>query len=59
MKIKATAVLLVQENQMLAPIKIGVSSCLLGNKVRYDGGHSHDRFLTQTRGLFAEYVPIK
>jgi len=43
---------------MLTPIKIGVSSCLLGNKVRYDGGHSHDRFLTQTLGLFAEYVPI-
>ncbi|WP_413837459.1 hypothetical protein [Desulfobacula sp.] len=38
---------------MLTPIKIGVSSCLLGNKVRYDGGHSHDRFLTQTLGLFA------
>lgn len=43
---------------MLTPIKIGISSCLLGNKVRYDGGHSHDRFLTQTLGLFAEYIPV-
>ncbi|WP_300460732.1 DUF523 and DUF1722 domain-containing protein [Desulfobacula sp.] len=43
---------------MLEPIKIGISSCLLGNKVRYDGGHSHDRFLTQTLGLFTEYVPV-
>ena len=43
---------------MLEPIKLGISSCLLGNKVRYDGGHSHDRFLTQTLGLFAEYVPV-
>ncbi len=43
---------------MLTPIKIGISSSLLGNKVRYDGGHSHDRFLTQTLGLFAEYVPV-
>ncbi|CCK78200.1 YbgA family protein [Desulfobacula toluolica] len=43
---------------MLTPIKIGISSCLLGNKVRYDGGHSHDRFLTQTLGLFAKYVPV-
>ncbi|MEE4362789.1 MAG: DUF523 and DUF1722 domain-containing protein [Desulfotignum sp.] len=43
---------------MLTPIKIGVSSCLLGNLVRYDGGHSHDRFLTQTLGLFTEYVPV-
>jgi len=43
---------------MLSPIKIGISSCLLGKKVRYDGGHSHDRFLTQTLGLFAEYVSV-
>ncbi|MFN2357975.1 MAG: YbgA family protein [Desulfotignum sp.] len=43
---------------MLTPIKIGISSCLLGNLVRYDGGHSHDRFLTQTLGLFTEYVPV-
>ncbi len=43
---------------MLRPIKIGISSCLLGNKVRYDGGHSHDRYLTQTLGLFAEYIPV-
>ena len=43
---------------MLTPIKIGISSCLLGNPVRYDGGHSHDRFLTQTLGLFTCYVPV-
>ncbi|HSL60250.1 MAG TPA: DUF523 and DUF1722 domain-containing protein [Desulfotignum sp.] len=43
---------------MLTPIKIGISSCLLGNLVRYDGGHSHDRFLTQTLGMFTEYVPV-
>lgn len=43
---------------MLSPIKIGISSCLLGKQVRYDGGHSHDRFLTQTLGLFADYVPV-
>ena len=29
-------------------IRIGVSSCLLGNKVRYDGGHKHDRYITET-----------
>lgn len=43
---------------MLTPIKIGISSCLMGNQVRYDGGHSHDRFLTQTLGLFTTYVPV-
>ena len=31
-------------------IKIGISSCLLGNKVRYDGQHKWDRFITDTLG---------
>ena len=43
---------------MLKPVRIGISRCLLGDKVRYDGNHSHDRFLTQTLGLFVEYVPV-
>jgi len=41
-----------------AKIKIGISTCLLGRKVRYDGNHSHDRYLTQTLGMFTEYVPV-
>lgn len=40
------------------PIKIGISTCLLGKHVRYDGGHSHDPFLTGTLGQFLEYVPV-
>ena len=43
---------------MITPIKIGISSCLLGNNVRYDGGHKLDRFLTDTLGAFIEYVPV-
>ena len=43
---------------MSAPIKIGVSSCLLGEKVRYDGGHKHDHYLTDTLGRFFEFVPV-
>ncbi|MBF0413152.1 MAG: DUF523 and DUF1722 domain-containing protein [Desulfamplus sp.] len=39
-------------------IKIGISTCLLGKNVRYDGGHSHDPFLTGTLGQFLEYVPV-
>ena len=39
-------------------IKLGISSCLLGNKVRYDGGHKLDRFLTDTLGKYVEYVPV-
>ena len=39
-------------------IKIGISSCLLGNKVRFDGQHKHDRFITGTLGKWCEFVPV-
>jgi uncharacterized protein YbgA (DUF1722 family)/uncharacterized protein YbbK (DUF523 family) len=38
--------------------KLGISTCLLGEKVRYDGGHKRDRFLTDTFGQFVEWVPV-
>jgi len=40
------------------PIRLGVSSCLLGNEVRYDGGHKRDRFVTDVLGGFVEWVPV-
>ena len=39
-------------------IRLGVSSCLLGEKVRFDGSHKHDRFLTGTLGQYVDYVPV-
>ena len=39
-------------------IKLGISTCLLGKNVRYDGGHKLDRFLTDTLGQYVEYVPV-
>lgn len=39
-------------------IRLGISSCLLGEKVRYDGGHKQDLFLIQTLGRFVEWVPV-
>jgi uncharacterized protein YbgA (DUF1722 family)/uncharacterized protein YbbK (DUF523 family) len=41
-----------------APIRIGVSSCLLGIEVRYDGGHKRNDFLLSTLGNFVEFVPV-
>jgi uncharacterized protein YbgA (DUF1722 family)/uncharacterized protein YbbK (DUF523 family) len=38
-------------------IRIGISSCLLGQEVRFDGGHKHDRFLTGTVARFVQFVP--
>ena len=39
-------------------IRLGVSACLLGQAVRYDGGHKRDPFLTDTLGPFVEWVPV-
>jgi uncharacterized protein YbbK (DUF523 family) len=43
---------------MLTKIKLGISSCLLGEKVRFDGGHKLDHFITETLGKFVEFVPV-
>ena len=40
------------------PICLGVSSCLLGAEVRYDGGHKHFRYLTDVVGKWFELVPV-
>ena len=43
---------------MESRIKLGISPCLLGEKVRYDGGHQLDHFLTDTFGQYVDYVPV-
>lgn len=40
------------------PLRLGVSTCLLGENVRFDGGHARDRFVTDTLGQWFEYVPV-
>jgi uncharacterized protein YbgA (DUF1722 family)/uncharacterized protein YbbK (DUF523 family) len=40
------------------PIRIGVSSCILGEEVRWNGGHARQRYLTDVLGPFVEYVPV-
>jgi uncharacterized protein YbgA (DUF1722 family)/uncharacterized protein YbbK (DUF523 family) len=39
-------------------IKLGISTCLLGENVRYDGGHKLDQFLTETLGKYVDYIPV-
>ena len=39
-------------------IKLGISACLLGRKVRYDGGHKLDPFIADTLGKFVEFLPV-
>ena len=40
------------------PKRILISACLLGEKVRYDGGHKRDPFLNETLGSFVEWVRV-
>jgi uncharacterized protein YbgA (DUF1722 family)/uncharacterized protein YbbK (DUF523 family) len=39
-------------------VRIGVSSCLLGERVRFDGGHKRDAFLADVFGKYVEWVPV-
>jgi uncharacterized protein YbgA (DUF1722 family)/uncharacterized protein YbbK (DUF523 family) len=48
----------VADSRRPRPIRIGISACLLGQQVRFDGGHKRDAFLTETFGRFVEWVPV-
>jgi uncharacterized protein YbgA (DUF1722 family)/uncharacterized protein YbbK (DUF523 family) len=64
--VRAAPALLVvqaQRNQTLQhassnDIRIGISSCLLGQQVRFDGGHKRDHFVNDVFGPFVEFVPV-
>lgn len=43
---------------MSVPLRIGVSACLLGREVRFDGGHKRDAFVAERLGRFAEVIPV-
>lgn len=40
------------------PIHVGVSACLLGEHVRYDGGHKRDSYVVDTLGKHFTFVPV-
>ncbi|TKB79802.1 MAG: DUF523 and DUF1722 domain-containing protein [Nitrospira sp.] len=42
----------------ISPLRLGISRCLLGDKVRFDGGHKQDHFLTDVLGRYVEWVPV-
>ena len=39
-------------------VRLGISRCLLGDHVRFDGGHKRDPFLTDVLGRYVEWVPV-
>jgi uncharacterized protein YbgA (DUF1722 family)/uncharacterized protein YbbK (DUF523 family) len=40
------------------PLRLGVSSCLLGNEVRYNGGHSRNKFVVEDLGRWFDWEPV-
>ncbi len=43
---------------MKGKIRVGISSCLLGNQVRYDGGHKHNRYITDVLAKYFHFVAV-
>ena len=43
---------------MATPVRVGISQCLLGDNVRYDGGHKLDSVLIETLGRYVEWVAV-
>lgn len=41
-----------------SPLRLGISRCLLGDEVRFDGGHKRDHFLTDILGRYVEWIPV-
>jgi uncharacterized protein YbgA (DUF1722 family)/uncharacterized protein YbbK (DUF523 family) len=41
-----------------APLRLGISRCLLGDEVRFDGGHKRDSFLTDVFGRYVEWISV-
>jgi uncharacterized protein YbgA (DUF1722 family)/uncharacterized protein YbbK (DUF523 family) len=48
----------VTRNPALDRIRVGISACLLGEPVRFDGGHKRDSLLTESFGRFFEWVQV-
>jgi len=48
----------IEDTMDQSAIRVGISSCLLGSPVRFDGGHKLDRYLRDTLGAFVDWVPV-
>lgn len=48
----------VMNNESRPQIPVGISSCLLGEQVRFDGGHKHLRLCTESLSRYFDFVPV-
>ncbi|WP_341327334.1 DUF523 and DUF1722 domain-containing protein [Methylotuvimicrobium sp. KM2] len=45
-------------NEHAHKIRVGISSCLLGEEVRFDGGHKSNAYIRKTLSYYFEFVPF-
>jgi len=48
----------IEQGKTQLSLRVGISSCLLGQKVRFDGGHKLDTLITETLGRYCEWIPV-
>ncbi len=46
------------DDVLIDKIRVGISSCLLGQEVRFDGGHKRDTYVTGTLSGYFDFVPV-
>jgi uncharacterized protein YbbK (DUF523 family) len=44
--------------EVWSELRLGISTCLMGEEVRWNGGHKRDDFLMGTVGEFVRWVPV-
>ncbi len=50
--------MVIEANRGRDKVLLGISSCLLGNNVRYDGGHALDRHIKERLGKYFRWFPV-
>ncbi len=58
MKVRGDGAVWREWHDEVVPLRLGVSTCLLGESVRFDGGHARDNFVVQDLGAWVQWVPI-
>ncbi|MCL4191204.1 MAG: DUF523 and DUF1722 domain-containing protein [Thermoguttaceae bacterium] len=48
----------IAESDGMKPVRVGVSACLLGTAVRFNGGHQRSNYIAESLSHFVQYVPV-
>ncbi len=52
------AAVVTETDSQVPSLRLGISACVLGQEVRFDGGHKLDKYIRDTLGSFVEFVPV-